>query len=95
MILWIFFEEVLNMERVINLGSWGNSIGLRLPKNVIDRLGLDNHSAVSYRITENNEMIIKPVYKHKTIKERFADYTGEYRGEELCWGEDVGEEIIN
>jgi antitoxin MazE len=82
------------MNRTINLGVWGNSIGIRLPKNVIEALGLDNNSTVSYRLTKNNEMIIKPVYKHKTIKERFANYTGEYRGEELDWGEDVGGEII-
>jgi antitoxin MazE len=83
------------MERTINLGYWGKSIGLRLPKNAIEKLGLNNHSTVTYKLTENKEMIIKPAYKHKTIKERFANYTGEYRGEELYWGEDVGEEIID
>jgi antitoxin MazE len=83
------------MEKTINLGVWGNSIGLRLPKNAIEKLGLSSHSVVSYTVTENHEMIIRPVYPHKTIKERFKNYTGEYRGEELYWGEDVGEEIIN
>jgi antitoxin MazE len=83
------------MKATINLGCWGNSTALRLPKNVMEKLGLDSNSVVSYRITDNKEMIIKPVYKHKTIKERFVNYTGEYRGEELDWGEDVGEEIID
>jgi hypothetical protein len=32
---------------------------------------------------------------HKTIKERFCGYKGNYRGEELDWGEDVGAEIID
>jgi hypothetical protein len=35
------------------------------------------------------------VYKHKTIQERFVNYIGEYRGEELYWGEDVGEEVVD
>jgi hypothetical protein len=39
-------------------------------------------------------MIIKPVYPHKTIKERFENYTGDYRGEELYWNEDVEEKIV-
>jgi hypothetical protein len=39
----------------------------------------------------NNENI----NTHKTIKERFCDYKGNYRGEELDWGEDVGAEIID
>jgi antitoxin component of MazEF toxin-antitoxin module len=82
------------MERTISLGIWGKSIGLRLPKNVTDALGLDSNSKLSYRLTENKELIIKPVYEHKTIKERFKNYTGDYRGEELNWGEDVGEEKI-
>jgi antitoxin MazE len=82
------------MDKTINLGSWGNSIGLRLPKNVIDALGLGSDSTVSYVLTENKEMIIKPLYKHKTIKERFKNYSGDYRGEELDWGDDVGEEKI-
>jgi antitoxin MazE len=82
------------MEHTINLGIWGKSIGLRLPKNAIEALGLDRNSTISYVLTENKEMIIKPVYKHKTIKERFKNYTGDYRGEELDWGDDVGEETI-
>ncbi|MDR0943135.1 MAG: AbrB/MazE/SpoVT family DNA-binding domain-containing protein [Ruminococcus sp.] len=82
------------MERTINLGYWGKSIGLRLPKNVTEALGLDSNSSVSYVLTDNKELIIKPVYEHKTIKERFKNYTGSYHGEELDWGEDVGEEII-
>jgi antitoxin component of MazEF toxin-antitoxin module len=82
------------MERTINLGYWGKSIGLRLPKNVTEALGLDSNSAVSYVLTDNKELIIKPVYEHKTIKERFKNYKGNYRGEELDWGKDVGEEII-
>jgi hypothetical protein len=41
------------------------------------------------------EAITKPVYKHKTIQERFENYISEYQGEELYWGEDVGEEIVD
>ncbi|MDR0804530.1 MAG: hypothetical protein LBN42_01930, partial [Oscillospiraceae bacterium] len=32
---------------------------------------------------------------HKTLAERFDGYTGDYRGETLDWGEDVGGEIID
>ncbi|MDR0580306.1 MAG: AbrB/MazE/SpoVT family DNA-binding domain-containing protein [Campylobacteraceae bacterium] len=77
----------------IKLATWGNSTALRLPKTLLNQLGIDKNSTVSISITENQELLIKPVYKHKTLKERFEGLNSNYQSELVNWGEVTGEEI--
>jgi antitoxin component of MazEF toxin-antitoxin module len=77
----------------IQLASWGNSTALRIPKQLLTELGIDKNSTVSVSVTENKELIIKPVYKHKTLEERFKGWNGEGELELLDWGKNAGEEI--
>ena len=42
---------------------------------------------------EDGKVIISPVKKHKTLKERIAKYEGDYRPHEWDTGPSVGKEV--
>jgi len=83
------------METTLQLAAWGGSTALRIPKSFLKQLNLTEKSTVKIKISENNELVIKPVYRHIPLEERFKDWDGKYRGEEINWGEDAGEEVID
>ena len=72
--------------------KWGNSQGIRIPKNILDSLHWESQENLSIT-AEDNKIIIEPAKKRKNIKELFAGYTGDYAPEEIDWGEPVGKEI--
>lgn len=78
-----------------SIQKWGNSQGIRIPKHLLDAVKLTTNDEIVIR-AENNTLIIEkavPVQAHKTIKELFADYNGEYTSEEIDWGEQAGKEV--
>ncbi|WP_281796097.1 AbrB/MazE/SpoVT family DNA-binding domain-containing protein [Tepidanaerobacter syntrophicus] len=87
-------REALEVITVIN--KWGNSCGIRVPKYILDELNWHENEQVEI-ITNDGKIIIKKAnikqQKHKTIKELFADFKGEYQPEEIDWGKPVGREI--
>ncbi len=78
-----------------SIQKWGNSQGIRIPKYLLDAVKLTTDDKITVR-AENNMLIIEkavPVSTHKTIKELFADYDGEYIPQEIDWGERAGKEV--
>lgn len=73
--------------------KWGNSQGIRIPKFILEQINLDANSNVSITVKDDSIIIKKAAEKHKTLAERFADYTGETPSGEYDWGEPQGEEI--
>lgn len=45
------------------LNRWGHSVGLRLPKSVLEAAGLTAHSAVSIRLLDSGEIRLRPIGK--------------------------------
>ena len=86
----MYIQGGIAMETVLK--KWGNSQGIRLPKNLLNELKWKNGDKLSLTI-KNNKIVIEPQQKHKTIKELFKDYEGDYVKEEIDWGEPVGKEI--
>ena len=73
--------------------KWGNSQGIRLPKNVLDEAGLRTNEHVEL-VTEAGRIIILKQHRHQTLEERAAAYGGKLGPyEEYDWGEPVGREI--
>ena len=75
--------------------KWGNSQGVRLPKYLLDAVKLTANDKIIVR-AEGDTLIIQkaaPIAAHKTIKELFADYNGEYDPQEIDWGEQAGKEV--
>ena len=76
----------------LQIGKWGNSLGIRLPKHISEILHLRPKDKVSCAI-ENGKLILKPVrsVKKYALKELLAKV--EETGEEVSWGKPEGDEI--
>ena len=76
----------------LQIGKWGNSLGIRLPMHVSKILNLTLKDKVSCAI-ENGKLILKPVrsVKKYALKELLAKV--EEPGEEISWGKPEGDEI--
>jgi len=73
--------------------KWGNSNAVRIPKELLDNLGLKENDKIEIKI-EDNKLIIEPVYKHKTLDERISEYKGEYNYGEWDTGKPKGNEVL-
>ena len=64
------------MRLVVN--RWGNSAGIRLPKQVLQKLKIDINDEMDYKI-EGEKIILEKVktLPEFTIEELFRDYEGE------------------
>lgn len=74
------------------LQKWGNSLGIRIPKPVLDSLHWGGDDSLSLRV-EGEKLILERKDKRKTIQELFDGFEGEYTPEEVDWGEPAGKEV--
>ncbi len=76
----------------LQIGKWGNSLGIRLPKYVSDVLRLKAKDKVRCEIIDGKLMLepIRPSGKY-TLEELLAK--ADEPGEEISWGKPEGEEI--
>lgn len=77
----------------VQIARWGNSLGLRVPKDIAARIGLREGARVELT-AEGDKIVIsvaRPVY---TLEELLADMTPEDIHEAFDWGPDVGCEIV-
>lgn len=84
-------SEVDRVETKIQ--KWGNSDGIRIPKNYLKSLDLKTNDLVDIKLEVDKIVIEKPKKKHLTLEERIAAYDGPYRIEEYDWGEPMVREI--
>ncbi len=76
----------------INLQKWGNSQGIRIPKNILEVLNWKENEKLNLKI-EKSEIVIRKLHKRKTIYELFENADYEMVCEPFEWGESVGYEI--
>lgn len=76
----------------LQIGKWGNSLGIRLPKHVLEALHLGAKDRVSCAV-EDGKLILKPVSHQKkyTLEELLAKV--QEPSEEVSWGKPEGEEL--
>ena len=76
----------------LQIGKWGNSLGIRLPKHISEILRLRPKDKVSCAI-ENGKLILKPVrpVKKYDLEELLSKV--EDPGTEISWGKPEGDEI--
>jgi antitoxin MazE len=77
----------------ISVRTWGNSLGIRIPKRILNQLNIQASDVLQLDV-ENDAIIIKKQFKHKSFEERLADYNGEITVSEFDWGEPVGRELL-
>ena len=74
------------------VAKWGNSLAIRIPKNVAEKIDLQEGSSISITVNDNN-IIITPEAPKYTLEELLAGANSEDFDGEYDWGEAVGEEI--
>ena len=77
----------------VAIRSWGNSQGIRIPKEILEKLQL-KVSDVLDRAVENDTLGLKKQFVHKSFEERLAENNGEISVCDYDWGEPVGREIL-
>lgn len=77
----------------VQVSRWGNSLGVRLPKELARRLGIGEGSRVEMRAEQDRIVIsvARPVY---ALDELLAGMTPEAMRDTFDWGEDVGREVV-
>ncbi len=77
----------------VTIRSWGNSQGIRIPKEILDRMGFTISDVLDIDIVKDS-IVLRKSFKHKTFEERLAEYNGEISVYDFDWGEPVGKEIL-
>ncbi len=76
--------------------KWGNSLGIRIPKEAADRIGIGQGSEMELKVIESEGIItLKPkrVRKKYTLEELLSQITPENRHKEIDFGNE-GRELI-
>ncbi len=80
------------MEQVA-IRTWGNSQGIRIPKDILNKLNLKSSDVLDI-LVKDDTIVLKKAFKHKTFEERLAEYNGKIEITEFDWGEPKGREIL-
>jgi antitoxin MazE len=74
--------------------KWGNSLAVRIPKNVAEECGITADSAVEV-FREDNYIVIKPSHKRRfSLETLLAKITDDNLHSEVQTGEPVGKELL-
>lgn len=82
------------------ISKWGNSQGIRLPKNILEKLHLRENDKVEISV-KGEEIIIQKTKKYNNLEERLEAFYGRPISEigkiedekEVDWGAPEGDEI--
>lgn len=80
------------MEQVA-IRSWGNSQGIRIPKNILEQMQLKISDVLDLEVIDDT-IVLRKQFVHKSFEERLAEYNGEITVCDFDWGEPVGREIL-
>ena len=73
--------------------EWGNSQGIRLPKEVLRSAGVELNDFLNVTVSNGVITLVKP-FRHKTLEERAAEFDGKLMLDgEYDLGESVGREV--
>jgi antitoxin MazE len=78
------------MTSIVN--QWGNSLGIRIPQPVANKVGFTAGTVVSIEVV-NDTIIISTIRKKYSLDELLEGVTPELTGGEYDWGEPVGKEV--
>ena len=77
----------------VTLKPWGNSQGICIPKSILKELNLHISDPLQLQV-ENDAIVIKKAFQHKSFEERLAEFGGEISVYDFDWGDPVGEELL-
>ena len=73
--------------------KWGNSQGVRIPKSILEIANISPDEELEMKVLDGC-IILEPVKRHLTIKERTASYNGDYKCSEWDTGKPSGSEVL-
>ncbi len=82
---------MINFNQV-HLKAWGNSQGIRIPKEVLQELNLSSKEDVEFNLyVEDQKIILKPIKKISTLQKIFDNFNENYHSEDARhdWEKDV------
>ncbi|MBP3284001.1 MAG: AbrB/MazE/SpoVT family DNA-binding domain-containing protein [Clostridia bacterium] len=82
--------------------KWGNSQGIRIPKYILEEVGLKINDEVEFENSDGKIIIKKAKRNYMTLKDRLEEFyhkpiyeiKNEENEDEVDWGETEGEENI-
>ena len=72
--------------------KWGNSKAVRLPKAIVEEVGLNEHDQVKLFV-QDGSILLAPCKRHVKLADRVAEYDGQYKPGEWETGEPEGDEV--
>jgi antitoxin MazE len=79
----------------VQVTRWGNSLGVRIPKDIASRIGLAEGSRVEVEATEDDRIVISLTRPRYKLDELLRGMTPEAMREAFDWGPDVGRENVS
>lgn len=77
----------------VQLARWGNSLGIRIPKDIASQVGLRDGTRVDIK-AEGDRIVITADRPRYNLDELMKGVTPEAMREAFDWGPDVGREVV-
>ena len=77
-----------------HIARWGNSLGLRIPKDIAQRVGLREGTRVDIEV-EGDRIVLSPARPRYVLAELLKGMTPEAMPEAFDWGPDKGREVVD
>jgi Growth regulator len=77
----------------VQIARWGNSLGLRIPKDMAGKLGLSEGSRVEVA-AEDDRLVISHARPRYRLEDLLAGMTPDAVAEAFDWGGDAGRERV-
>jgi antitoxin MazE len=77
----------------VQLARWGNSLGLRIPKDIATRFGLAEGGRVEIA-AEGDRIVIRTDHPHYNLNELLIGMSPDAMRDAFDWGPDVGREDV-
>lgn len=75
------------------MAKWGNSLAVRIPKDVAEQANLKEGDSVAFKASKGR-IEVRRAEKVPTLEELVAQITPENRYPDLDWGPEVGREKV-
>lgn len=76
-----------------NLAKWGNSLAVRLPKDIAEELHLSEGTPVEIKV-ESGALTLRPATPRYRLADLLRGVTPEAMRQAWSWGEDKGREAV-